>query len=105
MNKKMKSSYDELIEKLSPRELEEFERDYENLLIPELILAAMHKDGITVRRLAKEAGVSPTIIQGIRSGTRRISAASLIKIFNGLGYTLQAQRDGEVIALSTKNNR
>lgn len=100
----MKSTYDKLIEKLSPQELEEFERDYENLLISELILAAMHRDGITVRRLAEEAGISPTIIQGIRSGKRRISAASLIKIFNGLGYTLQAERNGEVIPLTNKNN-
>lgn len=99
----MKSSYDKLIEKLNIQELADFERDYESLLISELILAAMHKDGITVRRLAEEAGVSPTIIQGIRSGKRRISAVSLIKIFNGLGYTLQAERNGEIIPLIHKS--
>ena len=104
MAKKIKSTYDKLIEKLSPQELEEFERDYENLIISELILAAMHKDGITVRRLAQEAGISPTIIQGVRSGNRRISAVSLIKIFNGLGYTLQAEKNGEIIPLNNKNS-
>jgi len=103
MTKKMQSTHDELIEKLSPTELQKMEQDYENLLLSEIILAAMHEDGITVRKLAEEAGISPTIIQGVRTGTRKISAQSLFKIFKGLGYSLFAERDGQVIHLS--NNK
>lgn len=100
MNKKVKSTYDRLVEKLSPEKLKEMEQDYENLLLSEIILATMNEDGITVRKLAEEAGISPTIIQGVRSGTRKISAQSLFKIFKGLGYNLIAERDGKIIHLA-----
>lgn len=100
MTKKIKSTYDKLVEKLSSTKLQELEKDYENLLLSELVLAAMHEDKITIRKLAEEAGVSPTIIQGVRSGTRQISAQSLFRIFKGLGYNLLAERNGKVIYLA-----
>lgn len=105
MTKKIKTTYDKFLEKLSPKDIQEFEQDYESLLICELILAVMHEDGITVRKLAKEAGLSPTIIQGVRSGTRRISAQSLLKIFKGLGYDVFAKRDNHIIQLNNDNKK
>jgi len=63
MTKKTKSTVDELIESLSPAEREKFDEEYKELLLSELILAAMAKDSISVKNLAKMAGISPTIIQ------------------------------------------
>ena len=52
-----------------------------------MLIAIMQEDDTTVRKLAKEADVSPTIIQGIRSGTRKhVSMQSFFKILKGLGY-------------------
>ena len=79
--KKQRSTYDEFIESMTPKQKKEFEEEYRDLLISEMILAAMEEDSISVRALAKEAGVSPTIIQGVRSGKREhVSLKSIIKI-------------------------
>lgn len=59
MTKKIKSTYDELMESLSPKERKEFEKEYKELLLSELPLAIMAQDNISVRKLAKLAGVFP----------------------------------------------
>ena len=57
------------------------------MLLSELILAAMEKDNISVRKLAQMAGVSPTIVQAMRSGAKKdFSMKSFFKILQGLGY-------------------
>jgi hypothetical protein len=109
MTKKIQSTYDKLIASMNPKERKSFEENYRDLLLSEMLIAAMQEDNISVRKLAEAAGVSPTIIQGIRSGTRsNVSAQSLFKIFNGLGYNLFAERDGTRIPLdilSSNKNR
>jgi hypothetical protein len=86
MTKKIKSTVDTLIESLSPKERKKFDEEYQELLLSELILAAMEKDNISVRKLAKMAGVSPTIVQAMRSGSRQdFSMQSFFKILKGLG--------------------
>ncbi len=45
-----------------------FDKSYKEFLLSELLIAIMENDEISVRDLAKEAGLSPTIIQKIRSG-------------------------------------
>ena len=98
MSKKQKSTYDRFVESMTPRERKKFEEGYKDFLISEMLIAAMEQDGISVRELAKEAGVSPTIIQGIRSGTREnITVKSLLKVLGALGYKLKAEKeDGEI---------
>jgi len=70
MSKKIKSTVEEFVESLTPEQKKEFDKEYKEFLISEMILAAMEEDSISVRALAKEAGVSPTIVQGVRSGER-----------------------------------
>lgn len=95
MSKKIKSTYDEFVVALTPQQKKEFDEEYKDLLLSEMILAAMQKDEISVRKLAKLAGVSPTIIQGMRSGKRKnVSAQSFFKILRGLGCTLTIERGG-----------
>jgi len=62
MNKKIKSTYDEHIESLSPKRLKKFKEGYKDFALSELILAIMEQDEISVRKLAKIAGVSPTVV-------------------------------------------
>jgi len=96
MTKKTKSTYEKFLESMSPKQRKEFEEGYKELLISEMLIAAMKQDGISVRELAREAGVSPTIVQGIRSGKREnVSVKSLIKIMNALGYKLKAEREND----------
>lgn len=102
MSKKARSTYDKFIKSLSPQEKRDFEREYKELALSELLIALMQKDDVSIRRLAKEAGVSPTIIQGVRSGERRhVSMQSFFKILQGLGCKkLLVEHNGHIIPLN-----
>ncbi len=73
MIKKIKSTCDEFVESLKAKEKKDFEQEYKDLLFSEIILAIMEQDDISVRKLARLAGISPTIVQAIRSGTKTCS--------------------------------
>ena len=108
MTKKIKSTYDEFVESLSEKEKKEFEEEYRELVLSELLIALMEEDNISVRKLAKEAGISPTVIQGIRSGTKKnITMLNFLKILKILGCSLVAEKGANriVIDLTTFENR
>ena len=90
-----KSTYDKFYESLSAEEKKDFDNEYKDLLISEMLFAAMAQDDVSVRELAADAGVSPTIVQGLRSGTRKnVNMKTFFKILGSLGYTLSVERDG-----------
>jgi hypothetical protein len=62
----METTFDKYINN-KPQEREKFDREYADFLLSEFVLEKMDKENISVRTLAKRAGVSPTIIQKIRS--------------------------------------
>ncbi len=87
MKKKLKSTYDEFIENKEQKAL--LDKEYRELLLSELLLAIMEQDHISVRKLALAAGVSPTIIQGVRAGTKtNITFDTLSKILDAVGYQI-----------------
>lgn len=87
MKRKAKSTYDEFIEDADQKAL--LDQEYKELLVSELLLAAMKEDHISVRKLAAAAGVSPTIIQGLRSGKlTNITVDTLSKILDAIGYQI-----------------
>lgn len=102
-SKEPQTTYDQYISKLSKKELEEFEEGYREMLLSELLIAAMSQDGISVRSLAEAAGVSPTIVQDIKTDARKnVSLQSLTKILDALGYQLVAEKKGSRLPLKTK---
>jgi DNA-binding Xre family transcriptional regulator len=87
MKKKAKSTYEEFIENKKQKKL--LNKEYRELLISELLLAAMEEDHISVRKLAAEADVSPTIIQSLKSGKKtNITIDTLSRILNVIGYQI-----------------
>lgn len=92
---KIKGSIDRFIESLSDEEKKKFDEEYRELLVSEMLIAAMEKDAVSVRELAKAAGVSPTTVQGIRSGANNPTIENFFKIFSTLGYTIVAEKDDE----------
>jgi hypothetical protein len=87
MKKKAKSTYEEFIEDDEQQAL--LDKEYKELLLSELLIAAMEHDHISVRRLASAAGVSPTIIQGLKSGSKtNITIDKLSKILDAVGYQI-----------------
>ena len=101
MTKKIKSTFDKFIESLSPQERKKYDEEYREFILSELILAAMEKDNISVRKLAKMAGVSPTIVQAMRSGSKTdFSMQSFFKILRGLGSKkIMVELHGQFIPL------
>ena len=56
MKKIIESNYDKITR--DKKRKENIEKEYQELLITELLAAAMQKDSTSVRDLAKEAGIS-----------------------------------------------
>ena len=87
MKKKAKSTYDQFIEDKKQKNL--LDKEYRELLISELLLATMEEDHISVRKLAAEANVSPTIIQSLKSGKKtNITLETLSRILDAIGYQI-----------------
>lgn len=87
MKNKQLSTFDELMQ--DPKWKDEFEKGYEKFLISEFMIEAMEENQISVRKLAKKAGVSTTIIQNMRSGkSKNISINTLAPILSALNYKI-----------------
>lgn len=85
--KKAVTTHDQFLASLSPKELKAYKQEYKEFALSELILALMERDEISVRKLAKIAGVSPTIIQEMRSGLKKNhNMESFFKILKSLGF-------------------
>ena len=87
MKNKHKSTYEAFTEDVEQKDL--LDKEYRELLISELLLAAMEEDHISVRKLAQAAGVSPTVIQSLRSGSKtNITIDTLSRILDAIGYQI-----------------
>lgn len=70
MTKKVKSRHDEFIESLTPKQKEEYDKEFKELVISEMILAAKENDQVAVKKLAKMAGLTPAMAQKICRGSK-----------------------------------
>jgi transcriptional regulator with XRE-family HTH domain len=88
----MESTFDKLINS-NPKRKAKFEKEYNEFLLSEFVLEKMEAENISVRKLAKKAGVSPTVIQKIRSQkTARINFRTFTNILNTLGYKINIEK-------------
>ena len=88
----METTFDKFINN-DPGEKELFEREYNEFLLSEFVLEKMEEEKISVRALARRAGVSPTVIQKIRSkDAERINFRTFINVLNTLGYRMSIER-------------
>lgn len=95
-NKKPKSTVERFLEKSDQKRI--FEKEHKEFLLSELIIALMEEDHISVRKLAETAGVSPTVIQALRSGKKNnLTLTTVACIANALGYNafLTLKKRGE----------
>lgn len=85
MNEKQKSTVERFLEDLERKAL--FDAEYKKLSLSEALVEAMNAADVTVRGLAERAGVSPTIIQELRSGKRAsITLTTLNRLLDAIGY-------------------
>lgn len=90
-NKKPMSTYERLMQ--NPEFREGFEEEYKEFILSELMLALMDGDDISVRKLAKIAGLSPATIQKIRSGKQKdMRVKNFARLVNELGFQLVLEK-------------
>jgi DNA-binding phage protein len=76
-----------------PREKAQFEKEYNSFLLSEFILEKMEEEHISIRALAEKAGVSPTIIQKIRSkDAGKITYRTFSNVLHSLGYRINIEK-------------
>lgn len=79
---------------------ETFEKEYNEFLLSETILVMMSEAHKSVRKLATETDLSPTVIQNIRSGIQQdIKLSNFINISHACGYKMVLEKDNQRIAL------
>lgn len=84
----------------NPEFRETFEKEYNELLLSELLCAVMEEDEISVRRLAKAANLSPSVIQKIRKGQQKdVKVGNFISIMQECGYNLILEKGDQRIHL------
>jgi len=93
-----KSTYEKEMENPKFRKL--FEKEYGELVLSELILAMMAEDNISVRKLAKQIGVAPSVVQSVRSGKHKnMTLKTFIKMIAALGGEIAVRRGGAYVPL------
>jgi hypothetical protein len=88
----METAFDKFISN-DPKERDIFEKEYNDFLIFEFVLQKMEEENISIRILAKKAGVSPTIIQKMRSkNSEKITYRTFSNVLNTLGYKISIEK-------------
>jgi transcriptional regulator with XRE-family HTH domain len=88
----METTFDKFINR-NPKEKEIFEKEYNDFLISEFVLQKMEEENISIRTLAKNAGVSPTVIQKMRSkNSEKITYRTFSNVLNTLGYKISIEK-------------
>jgi len=86
------STYERLINE-DPEFEKDLEKRYRKFILSELLLAVMEEDHISIRKLAKEAGVSPSLIQDLRTGKKdNLTFRSFSNIVEALGYDIVLEK-------------
>ena len=88
----MESTFDKFINS-DPKRKEKFDKEYNAFLLSEFLLEKMEEEKMSVRTLAKKAGVSPTVIQKIRTkNAERINFRTFANVLHSLGYRINIER-------------
>lgn len=84
---KITSTFDKIMQ--DPRRKKQFDKGYREFLLSEIMIELMEENHKTVRNLAKEAGLSPTVIQEIKTGKKtNITLESMSNILQSLDCSL-----------------
>ena len=85
---------------------EAYQKGYKELLFSELIIAMMENDKKSVRKLAEEADLSPSVIQDLRSGKQHdIRVINLIKLAQSFGYEVVLKKGKKSVILHEVKDR
>ncbi len=87
----------------NPKFKKTFEKSYKEFLLSELLIAMMEEDDHSVRSLAKDIGLSPTIIQNIRSGKQEdLMVSNFVSLVHTCGYKVFLEKDDRRIEIKDR---
>ena len=99
MSKKSQSTFEREMQDIEFRE--EFNKTYRTFLLSEFILTLMEREHKSVRQLASQVGLSPTVIQKIRSGQQQdIKLSNFTHILEACGYHVELVKGKERITIN-----
>ena len=77
----------------NPEQKEIYDKEYNDFLLSEFMLEKMAEEKISIRQLAKQADVSPTIIQKLRSkDAEKVSLTTFTSVLRCLGYKIKLEK-------------
>ena len=86
------TTYEQFFEE-NPEQKEIYEKEYNDFLLSEFVLEKMAEEKISVRELAHQANVSPTVIQKLRSkNAERITLTTFTSVLRCLGYRIKLEK-------------
>jgi hypothetical protein len=95
---KSASTFDRIMK--DPSRRRKFESKYRSFVLSEIVHGLMEKEGKSVRELAREVGVSPTVIQDIRSGGRtNVTLRNFLGIVAALGGEVAVRKGKDEMVL------
>jgi DNA-binding Xre family transcriptional regulator len=88
----METTFDKFIN-TDPKEREIFDREYNNFLLSEFILEKMEEENMSIKDLAKKAGVPTAVMQKIKDkNVEKINYRSFENVLNSLGYKIKIEK-------------
>lgn len=98
MNNKVQSTYEREVQDQDFNK--EFELEYDDFVLSELLCALMEEDGMSVRKLARAVKLSPTVIQKLRSGQQKdMKISNFVNVVREFGYRLVLEKEGKRVYL------
>ncbi len=77
----------------NPEQKEIYDKEYNDFLLSEFMLEQMEAQHISIRELAKQADVSPTVIQKLRSkDSQKINLTTFTAVIRCLGYQIKLEK-------------
>jgi DNA-binding Xre family transcriptional regulator len=84
----------------NPKRKKLFDNAYKELTISEILVQLMEEQALSVRLLAKEVGVSPTVIQGLRTKKHsNLKLSTLFELTAALGATIKIEIGDQLVTL------
>lgn len=85
----------------NPEFKKEYKKRYKSFILSELIIALMTSNDQSVRSLAKECGISASIINKVRTGKQAdLKLSNFLNLMDVFGYDLVLEKGDERILLS-----
>jgi len=102
MKKETKEKFGSIFDKWihDPEFEKEYDKEFKEFALSELLLALMEEDKKSVRKLAEMAGISATAIQDLRSGkSQDVKFKNFLSIVEACGYGIELVKGSKRIPL------